>query len=242
MNADKKTGFNWLILVSLFWGAIGILCLGLAVFFLAFYDSPIDRQKGMGLLDYTLIGSVFAFPILSFIASIGTWIASKFNKRTAIAVALFPFVALIPIIAIFGWTSSGTAKAQRDVIQVSECTQPVFDGGDGLFTTHCGSLQRGVQGSGDLSLTSEAHNWQFSAEAGQVKITVKNDGKSCPHVMVLDSNGKIVDGFEDENKLRLCPSGMITTGFFEFTAPETGTYTLRIFSPDTLGTYWISIE
>jgi hypothetical protein len=242
MDAEKKKGFNWLLLVSLFWGGIGIVCLGLGVFFLAFYDSPIDPQKGMGLLDYTLIGSVIAFPILSLIASLATFILSKINKRTALAIALLPIIPLIPIVAIFSWSSSPAKDNAGDATQLSECSAPVFDGGDGLTTTGCGLLQKGIQGSGDLSSTTEAHNWQFSTEAGRVKITVKNDGNSCPHVMVLDSNGKIVDGFEDENKLRLCPSGMITTGFFELTAPETGTYTLRVFSPETSGTYWVLIE
>ncbi|MFT3893724.1 MAG: hypothetical protein QM730_19010 [Anaerolineales bacterium] len=241
MTADKKSGFNWLILVSLFWGGIGIVCLGLGVFFLAFYDSPIDPQKGMGMLDYTLIGSVIAFPILSLIASLATFILSRVNKRIALTVALLPIIPLIPIIAIFSWSSSSKDNT-GDATQLSECSAPIFDGGDGLTTSGCGLLQKGVQGSGDLSATTEAHNWRFSTEAGRVKITVKNDGNSCPYVMALDSKGEIVDAFEDENKLRLCPSGMITTGFFEFTAPETGIYTLRLFSPEAPGTYWVTIE
>jgi hypothetical protein len=196
----------------------------------------------MGFLDYTLIGSVLSFPIACIISSLGIWILNKRSKGAAAFFALLPLIPLIPIIVIFSRPSSGTFMSQGDATQLLECTPPVFDGGDGLNTTGCGTLQIGMQGSGDLSMTGEAHNWQFTAQAGRVKIKVENDTNSCPHVMVLDSSGAVIDGFDDENDLRLCPSGMITTGFYEFTAPETETYTLRVFTPETPGMYWISIE
>jgi len=242
MAVDKKTGFNWLSIVGFVWAGMSPICLGLGLFFVAFYDSPINPQAGMGLLDYTLIGSVLSFPIVCVISSIGIWILNKSSKGAATFFALLPIIPLIPIIAIFNRSNSGNTPEVGDAIQVSECVAPVFDGGDGRNTTGCGSLEVGMNGSGILSTTAEAHNWQFTATSGLIKITVKNDGNSCPHVIVLDSRGGIVDGFEDENDLRLCPSGMITTGFFEFRAPTAGTYMIRVFSPETPGLYSINIE
>jgi hypothetical protein len=77
---------------------------------------------------------------------------------------------------------------------------------------------------------------------GPTKISIENDGNSCPHMIVLDPSGKIIEGFEDENSLRLCPSGLTTTGFFQFDPPTPGIYTLRLFSPDASGSYWLKIE
>lgn len=243
MTTEKKTGATILLtIVAFIWGSLSPICLGLGLFFIAFYDSPIDPQSGMGLLDNILIVSVLSFPILCILSTIGIAFLNKKNKVAATIVALLPIIPLIPIFTIFNSTSSGTPEEQGDVVQVSECVSPIFDAGDGQDTTGCGSLSFAMRGSGALSAISEAHNWQFSTESTQVKITIKNDGNSCPHLIVLDSDGQIVEGFEDENSLQLCPSGMITTGFFQFHAPKTGTYIIRVFSPKTPGTYWVSIE
>jgi hypothetical protein len=242
MTAEQKTGSKWLTIVGFLWAVMSPICLGLGLFFIAFYDSPINPRAGMGLLDYTLIGSVLSFPIACVISSLGIWILNKRSKGAATFFALLPIIPLIPIIAIFNRSSSGNTPDLGDAIQVSECAAPVFDGGDGLNTTGCGSLEFGMNGAGTLSTTEEAHNWQFDATSGQVRITVRNDGSACPHVMVLDASGAIADGFEDENDLRFCPSGMITTGFFEFLPPAAGTYIIRVFSPETTGSYWIRIE
>lgn len=242
MTADKKTGSGWLTFLGFIWAILSPICLGLGVFFIAFYDSPINPQAGMGFLDYTLIGSVLSFPIVCVIASIGIWILNKRSKGAATFFALLPLIPLIPIILIFNRSNSSGKEDLGNAIQVSACTAPVYDGGDGLDTTGCGLLQIGMNGTGDLSTTAEAHNWQFTVDGGQVRISVRNDGSACPHVTVLNSSGEVVDGFEDENALRLCPSGMITTGFFEFQPPAAGTYLIRVFSPETSGTYWISIE
>ena len=243
MTTEKKTGTDILLtIVAFIWGSLSPICLGLGLFFMAFYDSPIDPQAGMGLVDNLLIVSVLSFPIFCILSSLGIVFLKKRSKAAATIVALLPIIPLIPIFAIFNSSSSGTPEDNRDVVQVSECVSPIFDGGDGLDTTGCGALQFGMRGSGTISTTSEVHHWQFSTESTQVKITVKNDGNSCPQLIVLDSDGQIVDGFEDENSLQLCPSGMITTGFFQFHAPKTGSYIIRVFSPETPGTYWVSIE
>lgn len=242
MNGEKKNGINWLSIIGFLWGVLCPICLGLGIFFIAFYDSPIDRQAGMGFLDYTLIWSVLSFPVLCLISSLGIWLLNKRNKRAATFVAILPIIPLIPIFAIFGGLGSPKTDKPGDDVQVSECISPLSYEADGLDTTGCGSLQSGIHGSGTLSTTSEAHNWQFSTESGLIKITVENDGNSCPHVIVLDSNAAPVEGFEDENNLRLCPSGMITTGFFEFNPPSPGSYTVRVFAPEKPGTYWLKIE
>lgn len=242
MRSDRKTGSSWLTILSILWAVMSPVCLALGLFFVAFYDSPLESQAGLGLLDQVLIWSVLSFPIFCVIASLGIWFLKKRNKRAATFAALLPIIPLIPIFAIFGWTNPGTTENLGNALQVSECVSIVFDGGDGLDTTGCGALQAGVTGSGSLSITTEAHNWTFKAQSGQVRIMLKNDGDSCPHVTVLDSQGGIADGFKDENSLRFCPSGMTTTGFFEFRPPSAGTYIIRVFSPETPGKYWISTE
>jgi len=242
MNGGRKTGHTGLAVIALLWAVMSPICLGLGLFFVAFYDSPIDPRAGMGLLDYLLIWSVLAFPVFCVVSSLAVWFLYKRSTRAAIFAALLPIIPLIPIFAIFGRANSGPTPNPGSGVQVSGCASVVFDGGDGLETTGCGTLPAGMTGSGTLSTTAEAHNWAFTAQSGQVRITLKNDGDSCPQVMVLDSQGTIADGVEDENSLRLCPSGMITTGFFEFRPASTGAYIIRVFSPETPGTYWISTE
>lgn len=242
MSGGRRTGLNWLAISAFVWAVISPVGLGLGLLFVAFYDSPIDPQAGMGVLDHVLIWSVLSFPLFCVISSLGVWFLHKRSHGAATFIALLPLIPLIPILAIFGWANAGTTDSLGNAVQVSECASVVFDGGDGLDTTGCGALQTGMAGSGALSTTTEAHNWVFTAQSGQVRITVKNDGNSCPHVMVLDLQGIIADGFEDKNSLRFCPSGMITTGFFEFRPSSTGSYIIRVFSPETPGAYWISAE
>jgi hypothetical protein len=133
-------------------------------------------------------------------------------------------------------------KDSENVQLASECKSPIPNVGDGFETTRCGSLQAGITVSGTLNNTSDAHNWQFLSDSSPIKISVENDGNSCPQLVILDSNGNIVEGFEDENSLRLCPSGLTTTGFFQFDPPDSGTYFIRVFSPESSGEYWLKIE
>ena len=242
MAGEKKSGISWLYIVGLLWGGISPICLGLGLFFIAFYDSPMDPKAGMGLLDYTLIWSVLSFPVICFISSLGIWFLKNRNKRLASYVALLPIIPLTLIFAIFAWVNSPKTQEQGEVISASECVSPVLDGGDGLTTTGCGSLEIGVRASGATSTTAEAHNWQFSTQTGQIKITIENDGNSCPHIIVLDSSGRIVEGFDDENSLIFCPNGLTTTSFYKFAPPNPGTYIVRLFTPDTPGAYWLKIE
>ncbi len=242
MTGEKKTGINWLAVVGLLWGGISPICLGLGVFFIAFYDSPMDPQAGMGLMDYTLIWSVLSFPVVCLLSSLGIWFLRNRNKGLASFVALLPIIPLALIIVIFNWANSPVPQEQGEVVSASECVPPVFDGGDGLETTGCGSLEVGKRASGATSTTTEAHNWQFSTQTGQVKITVENDGNSCPKVIVLGSSGELIEGFEDRNSFVFCPSGLNTTSFFEFAPPSPGKYIVRVFTPETPGGYSLKIE
>lgn len=244
MSGNKRFGLNWLMIVGFFWLIISPIWFGLSLLFIAFYDSPINPQGGMGFLDHVLIWSILSFPIFCVVSALSIWFLNKRNKSAATFAALLPIIPLIPIFVIFSWANSEATKEQGNVTQISECTSAVFDGGDGLNTTGCGALQIGVIGSGVLPTTAEAHNWGFTTEAGQVRITVRNDGHSCPHVIVLDSQGAIADSFEYENSLRLCTSDgdTITTGFFEFSPPGAGSYTIRLFSPEMTGAYQMHIK
>jgi hypothetical protein len=105
-------------------------------------------------------------------------------------------------------------------------------------------LVNGLIATGITENTAEAHNWQFSTQSSnQMTITIENDGNSCPQIIILDSSGKVIEGFEDENKLSLCPSGMTTTSFYYFNnALADHTYILRLFSPNAPGVYWLKIE
>jgi hypothetical protein len=55
-------------------------------------------------------------------------------------------------------------QEQGKATNVSKCALPALDGGDSLNTTGCGVLKTGVIVTGITNSTSEAHNWQFSAQ------------------------------------------------------------------------------
>ena len=242
MNASGKSRTILLTIIGFIWAGLGIVCLGLAFFFLAFYDSPIDPKAGMGVLDYAFIGSVFVFPVFCLISSFGIWVLKNRSKGLAIFVALLPLLPLSFVAIMFARPTSSLMNDSENVQVVSECESPVPDIGDGLETTRCSSLQAGSTVSGTLNDTSEAHNWQFTSDGGPIKISVENDGNSCPYLLILDSKGNVAEKFEVENSLRLCPSGLTTTGFFQFDPVDPGTYFIRVFSPESSGDYWLKIE
>jgi hypothetical protein len=256
MTIKKERNLDWLIQprkIPWYWGAIGILCICPAGFFVAFYDSPLSGG-GMGFLDYVLIFSVISFPLVCLGSSFGIWFLKDKNKKLAFYLTLLPALPLIIIFAVFTWSNISscgsfncegvsTLQEQGNAIQAADCALPIFDGEDGLDTTGCGSLDVGVNATGSTSSTSEAHNWQFSAQHGnQITITIENDGKSCPQISILDSSGSVIEGFKDENSIQICPSGMTTTSFFYFDPPTNGTYILRLITPKTSGAYWLKIE
>jgi hypothetical protein len=256
MTIKKERNLDWLIQprkIPWYWGAIGILCICPAGFFVGFYDSPLSGN-GMGVLDYSLIFSVISFPLVCLGSSLGIWFLKDKNKKLAFYVSVLPVLPLILIFAVFAWAnvstcgsfhceSASTMQEQGNAIHAAECERHVVDGGDGLDTTGCGVLEVGVNATGITSSTLEAHNWQFSAQnRNQITITIENDGKSCPQISILDSSGSVIEGFKDENGSHLCPSGMTTTTFFYFNPPTNSTYILRLVTPSTPGAYWLKIE
>ena len=98
--------------------------------------------------------------------------------------------------------------------------------------------------TGETEKTTDAHYWRFTAQnSSQVRIAIKNDGKSCPQIRIFDSNGQVVEGFEDENELRSCLEGMITTSFYTFNSPNMDvTYYIRLVTPESPGEYWMKVE
>lgn len=241
MSTEKRRRFNLLSLIALLWGLSSPVCLVMAVFFVAFYDSPANPEAGLGVTDTLLIGTVFAFPILAFLSSLGIWILNHRNRSAAIFVSVLPLIPLIPLILVFTRPSSNLMKDLQDADTASECRPPVPDIGDGLTTTRCGSLQNGQTVTSVFASTSEAHHWQVMVE-GPINIMIENDGVSCPRLMVLDQSSNIVEGFEERNELVLCVDDMTTTSHFQFSPAAPGTYILRVFSPEASGQYWLQIK
>src|SRR6476469_3002513 len=154
MTIKKERNLDWLIQprkIPWYWGAIGILCICPAGFFVAFYDSPLSAG-GMGVLDYILIFSVISFPLVCLGSSFGIRFLKDKNKKLAFYVTLLPVLPLILIFAVFAWANVSkcgsfnckgvsTIQEQGNAIHAAECAVPVVDGGDGLDTTGCGVLE-----------------------------------------------------------------------------------------------------
>jgi hypothetical protein len=112
-----------------------------------------------------------------------------------------------------------------------------------LLTIGCGVIENGV-GEGTIESASTAHNWQFTANhGGQLMISLKNDGKSCPNILLLDANGKAVEGFSETNNQPSCLEGMLSTTNYFFRNPVAGkVYLIRVITPCSPGAYWLKIE
>ena len=241
MAIEKERKLSWLYIASPLLGAAGLvsLCLiGTAV--------PFNDSDSMNIL----INRAIPFPIICIGSSLGIRFLKEKVKKLAFFVSLLPMLYLIYIFAVNSVSSCGSFNCQIDSIiqklrkatHTAECTLPILDGGDGLYTTGCGVLTVGVLATGVIHSNVEADNWLFSVQnSNQIVITIKNDGNSCPQISILDSSGSVVEGFEDKNGL-LCPSGMTTTSSLYFDPPNNGTYTLRLIMPETPGTYWLKIE
>jgi hypothetical protein len=256
---DKGKNVIWLNLASIFWAVIGVLAICPAVFFVAFYDSPVSGA-GLGGLDAVLILSMVAFPVVCLGSSVLTWLMRRRNVRMATFTALLPLLVLLVFFGTIGlvnWSDCGSLscvgahllKNQDTQAQIGECTQtavdgqPQVDGGDGLVTSGCGTLEMWENAEGTFDSGSEAHNWEITLEnPGQVSITVENDGQSCPLVKVLDPSGQVLEAFEERNNLRLCPAGMTSTSFYTYLSPTAGTLIIRLTSPQGAGTSWVKVK
>ncbi len=256
---DKGKNVIWLNLASIFWAVVGVLAICPAVFFVAFYDSPVSGTT-LGGLDIILIFSMVAFPVVCLVASVLTWLMKRRNLRMATFTALLPILVglvFFGTIGLVNWTDCGSLscagahllKNQDSNSQLAECSLPVVDGqsqvdgGDGLVTSGCGTLELWEIFEGTFASGSEAHNWEITLEnPGQVSITIENDGQSCPLVKVLDPSGQVVEAFEERNNLRLCPQGMTSTSAYTYLSPTAGTLIIRLTSPQGAGAYWIKVQ
>ena len=253
-TSTQRTGIRiWLRITStVFGGMFVVLSFPLLIASVMMFDSPGSQGNPPTVL---LFWSVISFPILCLFSIVGSWVLYRFTKDTAARlVSLLPLVSVLLFLAGWFWLDMScggnfdchidppTMQEQGNTINASECALPTLDGGDSLGTTGCGVLKVGVIVTGITSNTTEAHNWQFSAQnRKQFTITIESDG-SCPQISILDSSGSVIESFKDENKIYLCPSGMTTTSFFHFDPPAIDTYILHLTTPATPGTYWLKIE
>ncbi len=252
MIMEKEKKQNWLniafICASILWGVAGILCIIPAGIVILFFDSPSPDWNA----NYFFIDSVISFPIVCIGSSLAIlFLKNKYNKF-AFCVSLLPVLPLILVFAASTWMNLSTCgkfdcsipsmQEQAHTTNASECAFPAPDGGDSLGTTGCGVLKVGVIVTGITSNTTEAHNWQFSAQHGtRITITIES-GESCPQISVHDSSGSVIESFEDDNNAHICPSGMTTTSYFYFDPPTNGTYILRLITTETPGAYWLKIK
>ena len=244
---EKKEGrFTWLNIAVFVWGLAGLICIvPLMCMFPFMFDKPGSAADPLAWLMVLL---QFSFPVVSVLSSLGVWVLKKRNRRLAFVVSLLPFFSLIIILGsmmlqtFFNQNKSGFQN-QGQTRQTSPCEAPIQDGGDGLVTSGCGRLDFGWSGGGVTKTTAEAQNWQFSASSGvRTGISVQNDGKTCPQIIILDSRGRLVEGFVNENSRRTCLAGMIETYNYFFTPPATDIYIIRLVSPNTAGAYWLKLQ
>ena len=138
-----------------------------------------------------------------------------------------------------------TVQVQVPPIEVGRCGNHNFDGGDGLATTGCGLFSIGRVVTGTTQKTSQAHNWEFEIMGSYpIPISVKNDGKTCPQMVIFNSKGEMVEAFTQENGRKCAGGGLVETQIFTFKqhGPGNETYFLRITTPGTPGSYWLSID
>ena len=240
----------WSIIAGILWGVVGILSICAAGTVIAFFDKPSPNWNA----NYFFIFSVISFPIVCILSSLAIWILRKKHKILTVFITLLPVVPLILIFTGSAWMnfsscgkfdcSPPTFQEQLgNAEQIGQCTSPILDGGDRLTTTGCGTLDVGASATGVTQSTSEAHNWQFSAQnSGQLQISIASSGV-CPQIRILDSSNTVMEGFEQENRTNTCQGGAMTESFlYYFDPPAKGTYIIRLVTPDTPGAYLLKIE
>jgi hypothetical protein len=215
-----------------------------------------NESFSLVLISYLFYISTLVYPIV-YLGCAGfaiAWLRKK--TSSALGCALGPIGYLFTLLALGGiWMFAEKGLSTVQVLQersaashLSECTPPaLLDNGDGFSTTACAALEIGGTGTGVISTASEAHNWSFKVElkpltATRFTITLKNDGKSCPDLTILDSSGLPAAGFDHPQHQAVCPQGVNTTSFHYFSPPGSDTYILRVYTPETPGAYWLKIE
>jgi len=243
----------WLIIAGVLWGVIGVLSICLAGVIIAFFDQPSPNWNA----NYFFIFSVISFPIVCIISSLGIWIFRNKYKRLTVSITLLPILPIILILTGEAWmnfSSCGKFDCSPPTFQeqvgsaqqIGTCTSPILDGGDGLTTTGCGTLDFGTSVTGITKSLSEAQNWQISVQgSGRLTISIASNGV-CPQIRILDSSDQFIKAFEEENHYNysgICMGGtMIETTFYYFTPPAKGTYVIRVVTPINSGKYVLKIE
>jgi len=251
MTVEKERNPIWFTVIQLLWFAAGIVGICPAVMVTVFYDSPLSNS-GFGIMDSAFILLLISFPIVAVASSIGIGFLKKRNKQLSLIVALLPLFPILLIFAVFTTVNlskcgslncegSQSLKRHEQGTQLADCTLPIFDGGDGLETTGCGKLELGVVVTAATASGSEAHNWEFAVQnSAPIHITVENDGRSCPQIIILDGSGKSIETFED--RPNVCVPDLTSTSLYQFTPPDNGSYIIRMSTPETPGAYWLKIE
>ena len=245
MAAKKGSRLNWLNILIFLWFATGLACVVPTVLVGPFlFDSPGSSGSP---LPWLVLGSLISFPVVSIISGMGTWALKSRFKYPALALSLLPLLSLGLIGLIFvGMSlfapqkSNNTVQVQAPPMEAGGCGGIHFDGGDGLATTGCGLVGIGQTVTGTTRTTSEAHNWEFEIMGSiPIPISIKNDGKTCPQLVILDSSGKVVESFARENARKCTGGGVVETQVFTFKqhGPGNQTYTLRVSMPKTPGSY-----
>ena len=244
---DQKEGkYTWLNIAVFLWGLGGLICIiPILCMFPFMFDKP---GSAADPLAWLMILLQFSFPVVCVFSSLTIWVLKKRNRRLAYGISLLPFFSLIIILGsmlVESYFNQGrsTFQDQGQIRQAAQCDVLTPDGGDGLATSGCGRLDRGWSATGLTKTTSEAQNWQFSTlYSPRIGIAVQNDGKTCPQITILDFNGKLVEGFVNENGRRSCLSGMTETSVYYFNPPVAGIYIIRLVTPGTAGAYWLKLQ
>ena len=243
MAAKKGGRLNWLNISIFLWFATGLACVVPTVLVGPFlFDKPGSSENPF---PWLVLGSLISFPVISILSGIGTWVLKSRLKPLAFTASLLPLALIGVIFAGMNLSTlfDSSMKVKQDAVQIGECSSSALDGGDGLATTGCGMLGGGQIGTGTTKSTSEAHDWQFPVQYGiGTTLSIQNDGKSCPQIVLLDASGKPDPAFSKENGPNMCTgNGMIETRIYNLSAPVKGTYTIRVSTPKMPGTYMIKI-
>lgn len=239
--------------------AIGLLVLGALplIFYpfiflanvMSFAGTPTGNETTVQwLVSRTFLVGSMIYPIVYILCAIAVVVQIIRNQgKAALKSGSIPVFYLVFIVGVFFlWTQTSRASQNsfgKTGAELGVCVQPVYDGGDGLATSGCGVIENG-SASGDLKTTSEAHNWQFTAQNNhQVILSIGNDQKSCPQIHLLDGQGQLVEEFAEENRLRTCLEGMNSTYNYTFSSPLANqVYILRLFAPEAPGAYTVKIS
>lgn len=250
-NSGRDNTGKFLKFFYLFFGFLLLLWpIGLFISIFLF-DAPSSTENPFVLFQ---AWSIWSYPAIYLLALIGSRIlfAKKFLKASVLF-AIMPSINFIWLLSLFLLPlfhslyvtfvpEENPPIIEQDIIgHVSECEPPMLDGGDGLDTTGCGTLEVGVIGNDTISSISESHNWQFTAQQGEKIKLLLLPTDECPTLKFkfLDPQGQIIKRLYITGSSSSC---LYKARTYDFYPPTTGTYILRIETPEYPGEYRIEIE